>query len=1015
MKCHTSSAGRSLSFALLLVLVGSLQLSCRSKPTPQDLTSLRRSGAVTFLCVGTDRKPAALSECALGDINEEGGIDVGPPGYDLLALVTQTRSAEVAVINTSATGSGGDSLGKVLDVDVTNPGVTPLRVGAQPVGIATTPGSSASFVTVAEPGKEGIFALPTRCIFAPTEDETRRDLTTWPACRLPSTPGDVRVIVDAAAEGDGFCRGAPPASSSGEEHECSVDLADEVHQPGRRKLVVALPFEGKLVVIDAQELLDRPPGSYQDCFIEAELPLTGLVPGGLEQPLPDDLASEGVDTMDYPELAGDYQPRPAGMDWFNGVLAVADRAAPLIHMVDVRNPCELREFEPLYTASFASPARVVTTSKVAISPVTKRGEQFLYAVDDVGEEMASIIPFDISATSASRLPLLRPGAPLLPFEPPDRLSFAAAVKDVAFAQLDLPVSDPVVGQSITKVECDPNPNLSDDALSAQYRRSSDTIGASPGVLRGTFAYALLSDGRVMVIDIEDYDAACRRPIQLNPLGQPDFRGCFNDDERFDYYTDDQTETGSPTVSDEASCRVFVPHRTRSGRYFETNEGGSIQAPAVRSFVRLTRFDRTLPMTRQVGEGKKNPILLGVPFEAPDGGTVPAQVYVGSTLMRTDDIKDPLVIDPNVAERSLPVLPFIEPRAYPTSEVVNIVYEGDIDRERGAGEIFEPSGGVSRFEDAVGSFCGRGVQGRELTEEMGRERFNLSSGSLERFVARHTDYLQITNLLLDEDDVYWSNAGASCGDDGSGTASSGYELCDSVFRIGDTDDLAEGRDFEIVSARDDELLITPRGDLSETRANERLNLARCCFPGAISYRIRAGNQWAVVGAGTGFQHPVIADESAEERTCIYDPSPLSAYQWGRAFEVSNLNCTSTNSSSPDACGVGPRTTDDVVCSYDASTGGVSLRGAASECIFSSLTKRFVIYRGLEPSSRDSTFAMEVVGGFEGLGIPVTANSSNVLPMAIAEVENLPILGVVDSQNNGLVVLDLLSSRVAQSFY
>src|SRR5690349_15334147 len=175
------------------------------------------------------------------------------------------------------------------------------------------------------------------------------------------------------------------------------------------------------------------------------------------------------------------------------------------------------------------------------------------------------------------------------------------------------------------------------------------------------------------------------------------------------------------------------------------------------------------MTRQVGEGKKNPILLGVPFEAPDGGTVPAQVYVGSTLMRTDDIKDPLVIDPNVAERSLPVLPFIEPRAYPTSEVVNIVYEGDIDRERGAGEIFEPSGGVSRFEDAVGSFCGRGVQGRELTEEMGRERFNLSSGSLERFVARHTDYLQITNLLLDEDDVYWSNAGASCGDDGSGTA------------------------------------------------------------------------------------------------------------------------------------------------------------------------------------------------------------------------------------------------------
>ncbi|HXS16872.1 MAG TPA: hypothetical protein VN764_06775, partial [Polyangiaceae bacterium] len=857
--------------------------------------------------------------------------------------------------------------------------------------------------------------LPTRCIFAPTQEETRRDLTTWPACRLPSTPGEVRVVVG-SDEGGGFCAGAPPDNSSkGDDHECSVDLAEEVHQPGRRKLVVALPFESKLVVLDAQELLDRPPGSYQDCFVEAELPLTGHVPDGLVQPLPSDLTTDGVETMSYPDLVGDYQPRPAGMDEFNGVLAVADRVAPLIHMIDVRDPCNLSEFEPLYTASFARPTRVVTTSKVAISPVTKRGDQFLYAVDDVGEEMASIIPFDVSATAASRLPLLRPGAPLLPFEPPDRLSFAAAVKDVAFAQLDLPVSDPVVGQSITKVECDPNPNLSDDALSAQYRRSSDTIGASPTVLRGTFAYALLSDGRVMIVDIEDYDAACRRPTELNPLSTPDFRGCFNDDDRFAYYTDDQTQTGSPTVSDEASCRIIVPHRTRSGRYFETTEGGSIQAPAVRNYVRLTKFDRTLPMTRQVGEGKRNPILLGVPFEAPDGGSVPAQVYVGSTLLRTDDIKEPLVIDPNVAERSVPVLPFMEPRAYPTSEVVNVVFEGDIDRERGAGEIFEPSLGVSRFQDAVGSFCSRGVQGRELTSEMGRDRFQLSSGSLQRFVERHTDYLQVTNLLLDETDAYWDNAGASCGDGGSGDTSTGYELCDSVFRIGDTDDLATGRDFEIVSALDDALLITPRGESDAQRANERLNLARCCFPGGISYRIRAGRQWAVVGTGTGFAHPVIADETDDERSCIYDPSPIAAYQWGRVFEVSNLNCDSTNPDSADACGVGPRTTEDVVCSYDASSGAVSSGGAASECIFSSLTKRFVIYRGLDPSSRDSTFAMEIVGGFEGLGISVTANSSNVLPMAIAEVGSLPILGVVDSQNNGLVVLDLLSSRVAQSFF
>ena len=1002
-----------LSFSFIYV-------GCAQEPEPIDLSSFRRSGESSFFCVGPDQKGAPLIDCPLGDTASDGGLTVGPPGYELHALVTQTLSAEVAVVRVSGQYSDGDSSAKVLDVDASNPGVTPLRVGAQPAGIATTPGGTASFVTVAEPGKEGIFALPTSCIFAPGPLESRRDLTTWPACRLPAVPGTIEVLVDPglSSEGRDFCDAEPPGdiAYADEDSECHVDLSSEDYDAGRRKLVVALPTLGKLVVLDAQELLDRQPGAYDDCFVESEIVLESSVPEGMVQPLPPDMATDDQRSLTYPDLVGQYQAHPAGMDTQGDLLAVADRGAPLVHLIDARDPCALSELKPLYTASYADPTRVVTTSRLAISPLTKSDQQFIYAVDEVGDELASIVPFDVSATAVSRLPLLREGSPLLPYESPDRISFGAAVKDVAFAALDRPISDPVFGQSFSRVSCDPDPTISEDSPGAQYRPSTGSIGADPEVLRGVFAYALLSTGRIALVDIEDFDAACRRPISLNSSAKLDFRGCSSDDPQFDYYTEDQTVTGTPTVSNESSCRAVVPHRARSAFFFQTEEGSSIQSPSLQAFATLSRHGRSITISRLSPEGKKSPILLGVDFEGPDGAApVPAQVYLGSKLLRADDPRDPLVIDPNVAERAAPVLPFYEPRAYPASEVVTVVYEGDFDRKRVNGRVLDPQDGVARFEDTAKNFCQRGVQGKSLTEAMGRDRFGIDAGGLERFTSRHSDYLQVTNLLLDDTDPYWSTSGAQCGTGLEERLGRGYELCDSLFRIGDADDLTPERDLSIVGAYNDHLTVAPRGVTDPQVAQAMLEVMQCCFPTPLEYVVRAGNQWVVTGSGSGFQHPVVIDEEDEQQACIYDPSPLRRLLWGRAFEVSNNNCDSPRPDDPDACGVGPRTSDDVICSYDASTGGVKLGSAVDSCIFNSLTRRFVIYRGLEPTLRDMSFALEVNGGFEGMGISVISNSSSVLPVSMKSLDGVPILGVVDSQNNGLSVVDLLTSQVAQNFY
>src|SRR5690606_32428640 len=132
--------------------------------------------------------------------------------------------------------------------------------------------------------------------------------------------------------------------------------------------------------------------------------------------------------------------------------------------------------------------------------------------------------------------------------------------------------------AVTGIECNPDPAASSSDLGISYRPTSDTTGAGPNVLRGLFGYALLSDGAVSVIDIEDFDQACRRPKERNRTSELDFRGCSGDDINFEAYTVDGDLESTATVSDEASCRVVVPHQPRSAVFVENDENTGIRAP-----------------------------------------------------------------------------------------------------------------------------------------------------------------------------------------------------------------------------------------------------------------------------------------------------------------------------------------------------------------------------------------------------------------------------------------------------
>jgi hypothetical protein len=388
------------------------------------------------------------------------------------------------------------------------------------------------------------------------------------------------------------------------------------------------------------------------------------------------------------------------------------------------------------------------------------------------------------------------------------------------------------------------------------------------------------------------------------------------------------------------------------------------------------------------EGVKYPKILAVDYVDPENPaeTIPASAYVGTTLYSTDDLDNKLESDPRESERGSVVLPWIEPRAYVTEERVVVGYEASIGSERAGGFLKIGEADTDSVQDASARFCDAGVQGMGLMRQVGEERFGLSGGALSRFATRYADYAQITQDLFDSDDDYWkSGVGASCG------GGEGYFACEQVF--GEVDDPDEGlasREFRVVAAFQDHLVLEPR-NLSGAEAAERMELLDCCFPSGTRYRIRASNQWLVQGSGTGFRHRVIPTrvdtQAGPSFPCGFDCSAAKRYFDGRVFEVSERS---------DVCSSVP----------------VVPNQPGSECIFNTLTARFVVYGGEAPSERGMTFSYDVTGGFSSLSISLTRNdTSQILPLSLTRVPGVEMLAAVDSQDRGLMLLSLDTIAVA----
>jgi len=1006
--------------AAVLFLSASSLLACSQTPVTVTLHSLQASGEVSFVCQADDGSGLKLDEC---------------PDYEaqrrrILGLVTQTSTNEVAVVDLRD--------GEVVDLDPSVPGYEFARVGGRPGSIVSSPGGRASFVGVSGLQKNGVFALPTTCMTTPQAGQPTRDLTSWAACALSSAPGEITMLVDPTNVGDatsplvraacGSTAAQQPADQS-HHPECQADLTTEEGPFGRRKLLVALPEEHKLVLLDAQSLLDRMPGKFDACTIEATYPLQADLPSDPVAPeLPEDLvptagsSSACVPTIYPPSSA--TAPTPAGMALEGNSLYVADSTLPAVHVIDVTDPCAPKEGPPLLPHSYIAPSRVVTTSRVAVSPLTPAGKQYVYAIDR-DDQPASVMVFDVSPGVKSRTPMIFPGAPRQPFSVPDRLKFNSPVKDLKLVMRDFPAANPSTGVGQFGTLCDPNPDLDPTAAGAQYRPNSDfTSGAIPFNLRGVFGFLMLENGQVPIVDVEDFDANCRRPIFKNPSSVPDFRGCANDPDATNvpYYTlrttaeIQQGQTQQPddtaTVTNESSCQIVEPNRPRAASLSRSDSTVGLHAPTLRSLPQFSNPDPSTVLT-----AADQPHMLAVSFDGPNPTDIglTAQVNINGqlyTACANQDSSQPvpcnlsaqqLQTDPNTATLNSLTLPLIEPRSYVATDNPTLTYEGRVLPlpDRTSGFLEQESDGTWILQDPDAAFCSGGVEDSDTIKEEGTN-LGIPASALDAWSTAHADYVQITGDFLPAEDTYWHDGAGKLCANGNFSNSTGRDSCIAEFGgIASPTALNSTRELTILQAYTDHLVVTARNQST-------VEDIKCCFPTGTAYTVRASHQW-YLNSATSFHDIAVGPDHGR---CVHTAAcdPRKKFFHARAFEVCNSSAAVPDGTADaDKCALDAA---NVGCVRDFTNGAVVPRDGkgGSECIFENLTSRFVVYRGTSPSSRDMQFGWGTTGGFNPLSMSLASLSSSVSPQSMVYLPELGYMAVIDGSTLGLALFDLNSLGV-----
>ena len=567
--------------------------------------------------------------------------------------------------------------------------------------------------------------------------------------------------------------------------------------------------------------------------------------------------------------------------------------------------------------------------------------------------------YDVTDGATSpHVPLLRPNPELNPFAPVDRLTFSAPVATVAFVQHDWPLQVPTgvsvpanVSLAYTALLCNPNPNAHPSSttfndLGAFYRvdqagviQANGTVQNFPNRLRGVFGFATLSNGTVVTIDVDDWDAPCRRPDPMQygqitgslDVPEPDAGAGADRGSNLDPYSvplayqagANNSLAESPAVTLEPFFPVSAPHRMRSGVLVRNDPTSGVHIPNIVGTPQLTDVNGT-PVATSGQAGVADPLLL--PTALDPGFTDPSTVEnptEPNPAERTSFATADAGTFPNPKTSPPPGvrLSFEDPTVVQNQDWT-VTYEGVLPSSSGIfADISSPSGDFTTltFTTTGANLCGLGIEdwgiGQLRAEQALRDMSaeGLPVSDQEKTLPQWTtDYIEITSDILPQGDPYWAvqPPGGGCwdipgtdlADGGAGHVSNAdqrYDVCQATFgEPGSNPDLNVTRDAPIIEAYSDHLMVGRFGfpNQLETTSNRSvdpgtqrnptfLKLMACCFHNQASFKVRAGGEWVAVGQqGVGLlDHVKAADPPANNR-CVLSCDPNDSLLNARSFDV-----------------------------------------------------------------------------------------------------------------------------------
>jgi hypothetical protein len=888
--------------------------SCAQTPPNVTLHSFQQAQKVDVVCIqvndanGNAVAPSPVPENKCTPVPS--GVNSATLQFHIYAVVTQTTPGALAVVDLTA--------GNVVDVDRSTPGVDFIPVGATPTDVAVTRDGLFTFVSSADPNKLAIYAIDNTRLLgnstvgslppsdgAPLMQQRPLVLSELRSCALPQPPQALAVLPSDPSDGGSpgayplvvLLRAAagmpavvatidPTSMAPGSLSPCSILGAtalsgqvaasptpgpawpDGVPYAGVGDLRLQEPAPGPQCTLPIADA-----GAPDDAAgMAVGLGDAGPADAGASDAGANDAASDAANAG--PTLQPPH-PTSIALRTDTPLLYVADDAVPVIHVIDLHDPSSPREIDPLLATSVAEPSRRVAVGEIAISPATHDYKVFLYAID---ARQGTLMVYDVTdPVNSPHVPLERPHPELNPFAPLDRLSFSAPVAAVAFVRHDwsLPSQVDAIHQ-YTGVLCNPNPNAYPDAgvfvdRGAYYRAdqaaliesmvtNGGTVQTLPSRLRGVFGFATLSNGAVVTIDVDDWDAPCRRPDKMatgSITGVLDVPEPDPGPGDLDPYHAPFTNSAPPhtaAVTLEAFFPVSAPHRLRSGFLLRSDSVVGIHMPSLVGVPQLFSATGAPVPTTGVG-GATSPVLLPAPLptgfsDPPSVSTATATAVDGGATSNggSDGGQDgaPPNADPSHTLPGIRVS-FDDPTTHQDQDWA-VTYEGALPTVSGiAADIKSTSTDPNVAYQTLtlsapgAQFCARGVEdwsigqtrANQVLSEIGRAfavppstvMTNLGS-SAPTLPQWTSDYVEISDDLLPASDPYWSepietndcwdrpladDPGRPRGPDPAGPppstlalAQDRYNACQQTFGAAADADTHLLRDLPILQAHDDSL-------------------------------------------------------------------------------------------------------------------------------------------------------------------------------------------------------------------